>query len=193
MALIYRVVITGDLYGQICQNVVHFRPLNDVNTAQQLANTIKNDFIGWMKGPLNQNVRWTLVEVWDETNLNLAPFRLPFTITGAGGLTDQALTYDAYVFQKKTLRAGRKGRGRWYQWGINRSHFSNGIISVAGSSAWAAALVGLKGLYINPPATSGFQMVVKHKGPELAWDDVTDILLRRTAGTMRSRNIGTGV
>jgi len=188
----YRVVVSGALYSNLWQNVLHFNAPDGVPNRSAAAVLIRDHWVEAIRGPLNRDINFGRVEVYDDENQLLAPFTVTFSKTGAGGGTDQLMLPMAYVMQKKTGLTGRKNRGRLYIPGVNGGHFSNGVLMAAGAAAWLPSLNTLKSDWIAP-ATQGLQLEVKHHGSEHDYTLCNDLVIRNTAGVQRRRNSGVGV
>jgi hypothetical protein len=121
---LFRLVITWELYGQLCQNVFHFRAREDdhSDTLDEDVNFMIGDTKQWIIDPmlefmsgdvqLLQSVATTLAPLGGANAINLW--------SGVGGLREGAAlpSFTAAVISTHTGYTGRRTHGRSYVCGV---------------------------------------------------------------------------
>lgn len=188
-----RIVATMLLYGQVCQNVMHFFNPDGALSLSAAADEFQNQWITNVKPRQIGNVQWTKIQVYNLSNPVLAPFEKSINILGTNSTTTLSRTFDCFVLKVQTAIAGRHGHGRIYLPGLHEGFLSNGLFQQSQVDAWATQLAIIKARFIGPPAAGPMTLAVREKAAPHTMTLATNILLRNIPGVQRRRNIGVGV
>jgi len=209
---VYEVVIEGRQEGQLTANVLHFACVGaDTDVDLHLIQVLLQCFITNLLPVLSS--QWTLERVrWKKVSpdLGIEQISIPAggAAAGAGGTALPSLC--AAVISKRTLFAGRGGRGRMYIAGIPESATENSNIDTA-EPLWAGLLgfaLCVINNFVHPDPAGGSniwdfmvfsrKMAVDPDGkvraphPGNAFHAVRQFVPVQLIATMRSRKLGRG-
>lgn len=192
---LYRAVVRGTIFNQLCENVIHFQDEGS-GSAIDLAVVLRDVWCPTVRNLQNANFGWFFVSVSkkpDGSNTWEAPEQLTFpsqpgSLSGAGAHPSLA-----WIFSLRRACAGRHCRGRIYLPGVHGESVVNGQ---AQDGAFTAANV-VKGLmldrfYRSGNSFTGYSLSVAERKSPYAHDYVEQIIVRRTFGIQRRRNINVG-
>lgn len=197
MAGLFQVTLTGNHFGQMIQNVLHFTEEDppDALPLENLANAAET-FINIIRPAINQQVIYTKISVDDLTNGPAGAFiQRNINLAGSGGSDSASQLNACWVLKKETGFHGKRNIGRIYIPGMSPGFTSNGIINTSGINQWTTPLQQLNDNF----TTSGliqrnWTMVVWGRDQAAtAFVPVRKLGLRTTPGSMRRRMVGVGV
>lgn len=188
---ICRVVASGSILGQRCQNVMHFKNIDGALTHAQIVTEV-NDFL-LLRFRNLQNASWNWTDIAVQDNLDSTPDLLTVhAITGAGSLSGEpALTFAAGIFSIRTPMAGRHGHGRIYMPGVHGASVQSGVIQSGAFSAYQGAAANIKARFIVGSVGPLLLGVAPRAHPG-DWVQANDLVVRPNFGVQRRRNIGVG-
>lgn len=196
--MLFTVVNSGRMYGQLVQNVMHFNKGDGVwpTDAVTLSTAIRDKWLGGTTGIRLQestDVLWNEVRVYKTGDSMLTPVTLTVSIQGtdSNGAT-QIMSFTSYILRIRAETGGRHGRGRVYIPAARFGHFINGQLSAAAISAWAPILIGLNADWVGSSPGSGFNIVIAKGTNQVDFFTANALTLSPTAGVQRRRNIGVG-
>jgi len=192
---LFKAVIRGTYFNQICENVIHFSD-NNTGSSEDCAQKLRDVWCPTVRNLQNANFGWFFVSVsklpesstqW-EAPVQLTFASQPGSLSGAGA--HPAL---AWIFSLRKACAGRKCRGRIYLPGVHGESVVNGQ---AQDGAFTAANV-VAGLmhdrfHASGNAFTGYSLAVAERAEPYAHGTVEQIIVRRIFGIQRRRNINVG-
>jgi hypothetical protein len=191
---IFRVRITGTLFGQHCENVVHFqRPESNLAFKEALARKIEDHWLAQMRLVCRQAMGWESVKVRDASNPDDFEFVHPINVTGFHPGEFDVWAPLCAVFQIKTAVQGRRGRGRFYLSGLEAVGVRRGIWDTGRLGELNSIASSLKEGFLGDNPTSGFNLgVLKRNGLEADFIEATDFRIRHHPGSQVRRNLFRG-
>jgi hypothetical protein len=189
---IWRATITGHLFGQVCQNVLHFA--KDVTVDHDdlfLAQSLRDNWCNQIGFRMGDEASIDLVEVRDLQDTNRPPILLPVQVHGSMGGIRNTFPFAAFKIRLHTAATGRKGRGRFYVWGIGPGAMQDGLLQAGVFDQWAGTLQTLKNKF-GPAPETGYSLVISPRNQPTDFKTVVDMVLSPTPGVIRRRNIGVG-
>lgn len=191
MAQRVRVTCTGLIYGQTCQNVLHFTNLNDVFNGALIAAEINANWIEYIKALQTSHFTWTNILVQNLDNAATPTFSLVISKQGGGLNEPRVPPFAALVLKISTTLGGRRGRGRVYIGGMVSLAFELGVFTSSFMTQIATQTANIKSRY-GPTGASELRLgVMRRDTGEIS--PLVDIQGRGTLGVQRRRNIGVGV
>lgn len=191
--MIDRVICTGRIFSQRCQNVLHFDRANSNWTEVEYVNNILSDWLLFIRQLQNNNFQWTQISVQlgvSEVNPGVP---LVFDISNQlGGLSGKpAPSFVAGILSLRTGFAGRSGRGRIYLPGIHDDSIANGQLEAGALQAFVNNCNTLKLRWCSG-GSKPVRLVVWSRNRDDGPREVVNILPRQVFGIQRRRNIGVG-
>lgn len=188
---ICRVVLSGTILGQRCQNVLHFKNIDGLLTHVQIRDEL---VANWLPTVRNlQNAAWTWTDIAVQDRLDSTPDLLtvhPLT-SQAGVLSGPpGLTFAGGIFSIRTFTAGRHGHGRFYLPGLHADSITNGALGTSSFADYQTRANNLKTRYCT--TVNGFQLGVAPRAHPADFIPATDIIVRQNLGVQRRRNLGVG-
>lgn len=186
-----RVVITGLILGQRCQNVLHFdNPDGGLNDAQ-VRDEILANFVARLRNVQNAGLSYTELTV-QKVDPPAAPISV-FPLAGANGSLAGAAAPPvlAALCSIRTAVAGRHGHGRFYGFGVHGESVSNGAFQAGALAAWQGEANFIVGRF-GSGGTGPLRLGVAPRSDPTAFITCTSIVVRATFGIQRRRNIGVG-
>lgn len=194
MAVLWRVTISGLMFGQMHQNVLHFQQVEGGGTDPQFqAFRIRDVWLPQIRTLHTASLNYNSIVI---QNLDLpanAPTTVPINIVGSIAASSDMLPFAAMVVLLQTGRAGRRGRGRFYVGSLPTVAFTNGLLTAARISGFETMRGVLEPAFVGPGATAGMKLVVHGKGPGAEINPVVRMAARAVVGVQRRRNIGIGI
>ena len=195
---IFRVTLTGTLFGQIVQNVQHFNwpDGGPANGPALVCDEYDSKWLLNLKNPVSSVVQYISIHAEKLQAGGGGPsFTKSINQLGLAPADTNIALNNAYVLKFSTGLAGRHNRGRCYVPGFRAGWLTNGVINSGGQGAWATQITNLNGFFTSPSGTSFMLLHIMPKGAYQAADGkaVTNIALRLTPGSMRRRMVGVGV
>lgn len=189
---VFRAIVSGTMFGQTCQNVLHFaKDVTVQNDALFLAQSLRDDWCVQIRFRMGNEANFTTVEVRELTNPNTVPAVVSVNLSGTAGGIPNTFPFAAYKIKLSTQALGRVGRGRFFVWGIGPGSMQAGILLPGVITAWEGTLATLKQKYGTAP-TSGYSLVIAPRNNPTNFKLVTDMRIAPIPGVMRRRNIGVG-
>jgi hypothetical protein len=194
MAII-RITISGIYYQQRCQNVLHFRQADYVDSLlDPFLIDIRDVWVEQQRFLQNIGYQYTtivgqkvsppadlahLLDISTKTGTN----------TGAGAVSTISL-----LWTFRTADPTHRGRGRMYLGGVHGQTPLNGLVHPTIVSSMGTVATAWMNRY-GPSGTSAFDLVVGPHGnhPDSDYREVTSVVARSYFGVQRRRNIGVGV
>jgi len=193
-----RVTLHMSMYGQTCQNVIHFvdtQSSPDPLTLQNMALSIETGWWIIIRPAIIQQVALSKITVDDITSGPNGPFfEKAVVLFGAGGSDLACQLQSGWVLKIQSGLGGRKNRGRIYVPGMSPGFTTSGLVNVTGAGQWTTPLSNLRINYIEGGAACRFKLVIHGRtDPGNVFVTATDIDLRTTPGCQRRRMVGVGI
>jgi len=191
----HRVVVTGLMYGQTCQNVLHFINPDGLQTPQQMAIDINTHWVLPISNNINGQLIFTSILVQNLDDPQLAPFNLIIARQGQSFNDRRVPSTLCHVIKLSTTRAGKHGRGRSYIPGVTSDSMQDGQFTPTGLVFLQQNMVDPLFAAYGPSSTiSPLNLCVKEKTQGgFVLHPVIAMQLRSVIGFQRRRNIGVGV
>lgn len=191
---IFRITLTGFLFGQTIQNVLHFDNVDGALTEAQAATEMSTQWLQQIKTIQITSFTWSLINVQNVSTLpRPSAYNLPVNIAGTQAASNPITVFLAHVIRLRTGLSGRKGRGRIYIAGPSSGEMANGILTAASIAKWETILNVLRGRYLINGSTQ-LRLGVFHRaelgGTITACSEMT---VAPVPGVQRRRNVGVGV
>lgn len=189
---LWKVVISGTFFSNLCQNVLYFEKRNGTQgTEVELKNELQTNWIPIFQQLQNNAFLYTTLSVQD-----LGPPAKPaviFSLVGMAGALSGAPAHSvlAGLFSLRTNVGGRKGHGRFYMPGVHGQSVLNNVLQPGAFNQYVASAVSLSARY-GEPGSGPYRLILRSHGPEHTETRVTDIVVRQTFGIQRRRNTGVG-
>lgn len=204
----WQVVIEGRQEGQLTANVMHFTCVGATTDVDlHLIQVLLACFITHLLPVLTSS--WTLERVrWKQVSpaVGIEQISIPSGGAAAGGGAAAALpSFCSAVLSKRTLFAGRSGRGRMFVAGIPEGQVTNSAIDTGGA-LWAGLLafaLCVINAFVHPDPAGGsnlFDLMVYSRSIGGATEPfgatgfhaVRELVPVQQIGTTRSRKVGRG-
>lgn len=189
-----RVTVTGLLFLQTIQNVMHFQK-SDYVTADlaTLATEIATNYMdSTMRSTLFSEFIWQNINVMRVDVISDPSYNLSVSLAGTSGSGANAAPSMAVVLRLHTGLIGRHGRGRIYYPCLGPACLSNGILT--GPCLTAYTTIGNHILsFWGPSGSSDWNLVVAERNDLSVTHAVTSISPRNTPGHQRRRTVGVGI
>lgn len=209
---VYEVVIEGRQEGQLTANVLHFACVGaDTDVDLHLIQVLLTCFINNLLPVLSsawalERIRWKQVS----PNLGIEQISIPVGQTNGEGLAAALPSFNSAVISKRTMFAGRSGRGRMFIAGIPEdatvgSHFDPNHAFWQGLLAFAVCVINN---FVHPDPAGGSNLwdfmvfarkfaidpdgKVRAPHPGNAFKAVREFVPVSQIGTTRSRKVGRG-
>jgi hypothetical protein len=191
---VYRATINMLMYGQLCQNVLYFKKVDDTpaTDVQALADDLDANWVAQIKVPLAGDVNFFKIDVHV---LGSTPYFYSKAIVQNGGNgADSACPLNvAWVLQKESGLGGRHNRGRIFCPGLRPGYLTNGLINSTGQALWPTRITNLNNRYCGASPASAFHLILyNEKGADYEGPAVSALQLRTSPGSMRRRMLGVG-
>jgi len=189
---IERVVVTGLVYGQTCQNVLHFLNPDGAQTPTQIADEIVANWIGPIRAQQMTTFTWTGVSV---TRVGVPPgvtFNRAISLAGLVGGSQAIHSVLCVLIRKQTATSGRMGRGRCYISGNRPDAMENDVFNAGNLAAWIAVAATLNGRF-KVGGSGPLTLQVGHGTSTSDYHGVTDLSVPNRWGIQRRRNVGVGI
>lgn len=187
----WKVTVTAMQYGQQHQNVLHFTPRTDpINDGMAVCLEIKNNWCNWFRLNVTRDFVFTQIQARDAGSMNVSPTNLAVSLVGAQTPDTNMLGFATWVFQLRSLEAGRHGHGRFYISSVGVGHHVNGVLNSTGAAFWKPAIDPLISRFCAN-GSGPLQLVLKQRGQTI-YRPVVDIIHRADVGCMRTRRVGVG-
>jgi len=188
---VFRVVITGIVLAQRCQNVLHFIDNSDSKTEDNVKDEINANFRNQLTNLQNFNMNYSDMSV-QIIHPAIQPMVL-YPLTGQHGALSGAPAPPVLcaLFSIRTATAGRHGHGRFYMFGVHGESVLNGIVEPGAYSAYQTAAANLTNRF-KSGGTGPIQLAVVPRNNPSAAKPCTAIVVRQQFGIQRRRNIGVG-
>ena len=192
-----RVTIKGRVFGQVTNNVVHFKKDEAITSDFPILLNYVRD--AWVANPFSLNTdNQYRVEGLHLYNVGSddVPIDMPLSINGTWGPTTNGVPFTAAVFQIKTAIGGRRGRGRWYQAGMHQFGWANGLWNPSSMVQLVACANQIKAMWVAPAGAvytlTGWRLVVCPRNDHTAALDATDVVARSMVGYIGKRQLSRG-
>lgn len=186
-----RVILSGVILAQRCQNVLHFWNPDDTQTHDNIRDELIANWLPIVRNVQNANWRWTEISV--QRVSGTPDIATVYPLSGnAGSLSGApAVTVIAILFSIRTAVPGRHGHGRFYLPGVHGESVSNSVPESGALSAFQGAANALVARY-GASGTGPINLVVVPRATPSDTHFCTAIVVRPTFGVQRRRNIGVG-
>lgn len=189
---VWRVILSGTMLGQLCQNVMHFARddtfgFNQVHLAERIATRWADE----IRSRISNNATISQVEVKRIDIPDQVPHIRPINTVGASASGLEANPYSCFKLKLVGPSPGRQFRGRIYVWGLNPADMNFGFIRNAVVLLWQGSISVLMQRW-GPGGTEGYQLVIAPRDNPTNFKAVVDMRLASVPGVQRRRNIGVG-
>lgn len=191
---VWRVTITGSLFGQKIQNVLHFQKFQSVDSdAWTLVNKLNDAWLTQIRNLCTQSMHWTEIMAQDAQDEDKVPTILPVNWFGGWTTGTNIFLPCSLVYQIKTSVAGRRGRGRFYIAGVEPNGITNGRWGTGMRQQFTSVATSLKSNFVGSNASSPFRLgVMRRGGGEADFITATDLVARDYPGSQVRRNFNRG-
>jgi hypothetical protein len=183
------------LYGQTCQNVLHFINPDGVLTPQQIASDVVTNWITPLKAQQPFQLSYFNILVQNIDTPTEAPYSLAVAIAGTRAGEDRMPSFACWVLKLLTGFRGRHGRGRVYIAGVYTDSVQLGICTPTFRTQFETnQITPIMNAYGPTGSGSPLSLAVRaQSGSGFELHPIASIQLRSTLGTQRRRNIGIGI
>jgi hypothetical protein len=192
---VFRVTLEGKLNGQMTKNVVHF--WKDAAVLADMALLASDFSFSWqrlLQSRVQSAQTWQSILVQHiTTGTPFAPVSVPVIYTpGTLGTDSHNTGVLCYVYKIGNPLAGRHGRGRWFQGGVNVGFLNNGVFDVSHVGFQQAMCNDLISIW-GGAGLHGFRLVIAKRPPGADFVFADRIECRSYPGVQRRRNFFSGV
>jgi hypothetical protein len=191
---ILRIVIQGSFAGQVCENVMHFKAVDETGlTLNDFAIDIRDFWLPQIRTRIMSGFVWQNIFVTQIDPAGPATVTLPVNITGTLSTVTSTTPFECLVVQIKTALAGRHGHGRFYLTGVPSADHSFGLLTASAITSWTTVLNTLNTRYnISGPSPLVYG-VIRRGGTFGDFVNGTSLVIRTSLGAQRRRNYGVGI
>jgi hypothetical protein len=195
---IERVTITCTFYGQRMQNVMHFLNTDGFLTREQVANEIRDYWIGPGGGTgivmiQPSNLVWVDVGVQTVSPSVSVPFHLAISKAGYMGANNEIPQQLAFILKLQTDTPGRAGRGRVYIPAPSNGFLTTGLIDTDLDYFLGTALTNLRTRFLFSSGVGPLAILVAPRNNPADYKKVTSLTFSRFPGIQRRRGVGFGI
>lgn len=189
---VWRMTLTGTMYNQKIQNVLHFNNPENVANITTMRNYMVNDWILFLRTIQNVNFTWTSLQMAELVS-NASPPYVEALTNMPGGLSGPgALPFVCGVFSLRTSLGGRSGRGRFYMGGVHQESLLNGQLHPNALLAYNDVALQLKQRFCEGGSLL-INLAVCERSAFPSPLITTNIIPRSVLGVQRRRNINVGI
>jgi len=189
---VWRATLTGTMYNQKMQNVLHFNNQDNAMPVATMAQHLRNEFILDLRTIQNVNFSWNSIQL-QELVLNPAPPYVEALTNMPGGLAGLgAPPFVCGLFSIRTGIGGRSGRGRFYMGGVHQESVSNGQLHPNALLAYQDVANFIKNRF-KVGGSIAMTMVVCNRDIPPSQAGMINIVARSQFGVQRRRNINVGI
>lgn len=193
MGQLVRVTIAQMQYGQIYENVIHFRDDSVTYDPTSIKGYIETHWIPAIKGQQASSVQYKTIYVRDISTAGTPTYNYPIAINGGGGTVMNCWGPAAAVYSIQTAVGGPHGRGRFYVSGWYVGNIYEGKFQVDVLGYFQATANTLIAKFITAGTLVGpLHLVVCPRLNPSAFNYATNIVVKSIPGVVRRRNIGVG-
>jgi len=189
---IVRVTASQTIYGQVVQNVIHFRNNSDTYVPATIAADFTTNWINEVRGFQNPGLHYFQVSVKNMDDPTGFTTNVPTDIFGGGFFGSQTWPTTAVLVQVRTAFGGRRGRGRIFIAGIHTGSFENGLFNASTVTSLNAFMANVKNHFISGVG-SNLIIGVCNRGFTPTFHSAIDLVVGSRPGIQRRRNIGVGI
>lgn len=191
---VFRITLTQSCYGQTLQNVTAWRFNGALEVALNDAARHMGLLVEIIKAGQIFDVQYThgrCVLVTDAPVANMV--EQTFAVRGGRQAVNAATLNQAYVMQLTSGLSGRTSRGRMMVGPVEPGFVPLGVFSSDCHAMWDAVLDVFGPQFIGPGTPTNWQIGILGRGKLKAdFIPATQIQLRTTPGSMRTRLVGVG-
>ena len=190
---VFRVTTIAQMYGQQCQNVLHFSgPSSDPNQLQALALDVIANWINLVKQRVSGDLVWNQVQV-RLLSSQFATHNETISIGGTAGTSNQLWGVHAFILRIRAATIGRSSRGRVYIPGVLPGQMQAGFWQASTVQAWFNITNAVMEAY-GPGGTSPFRLGIAPKVNSTAnFKEAVSLQLGPLPGVQRRRQVGIGI
>jgi hypothetical protein len=190
---VFRVTLTGIMYGQQCQNVIHFSgPSSDPGQMSALADEFQAGWITRFRNLISGDVTWVSIQV-RLLESQFATFTKTISVTGNTGTSNQFYSFACYCLRLRAATIGKRSRGRVYFPGVQSGVTTLGFWTSTIVENWNVQIANVMAIF-GPGGSSTFRLGIGPKtGTTANFKEVVQMQLAPTPTVQRRRNIGIGV
>lgn len=190
---IVRITFSGLVFGQLCQNVVHFQNQDALLTEQAIAEEMRDQYLNELRFRQSNQFKWINIAVQTVEPTGSLGVNLPVNIMGsAAGATGNQPSTACAIIKIQTTELGRRGRGRIFIPVPDPGIFEQGVLTAGALFQWENGILNLiRTRYFltgGPPITIG----VAPKANPSQWHAAISVNIKTIGGTQRRRQIGVG-
>ena len=191
---VWRVVLSGTVFGQLNQNRVHLVENTPGTTAAILAEDFRVHWVLPLRGLLMTQFVFNLIQVYNLSDPATAPYTLVVNLPGTGGSVVGGVLQQALVYKFATAVAGRRGRGRFFLGGTGNNVTENGTLSGSNYSYYNNQWDSIRSYFLQGAAGAGpYALGLITGNDPSTFRSVISIALSPFPGTQRRRRVGVGV
>lgn len=191
---VFRITLSQTVYGQTMQNVTAWRFNGPLETALADAARHMDLVVEVIKAAQIFDVQYTLGVCVLVTDAPVKPM-VQRTMVARGGrqAVNAATLNQAYVLQLNSGLSGKTARGRFYVGPVEPGFVPLGVFNQTCHDMWDAVLDVFGPQFIGPGTPTNWQIGILGRN-KLKPDFIpcTQIALRATPGSMRTRLVGVG-
>lgn len=190
---IVRITFSGLVFGQLCQNVLHFQNQDALLTEQAIAEEMRDFYLNELRLRQSNQFKWINIAVQTVDPAGSLGVNLPVNILGnAAGATGEQPSTMCAIIKIQTTMMGRAGRGRIFVPVPEPGHYNMGTLTSGALFQWENGILAMiRTRYFltgGPPITLG----VAPKGNPSGWHAAISVNIKTIGGTQRRRQIGVG-
>lgn len=189
---IERVTVNQTYGGRIYQNVLHFDNPNGAQTVAQIAEEVRVNWIGAIKGhQAHQLIYNSLVIGRVDTQAPPAPVTVQLVNEDGNGTDNVHHGSICGMLSFRTALAGRRNRGRYYIATIPISYYTMDLLNSNGTPAMNGVAAALEARF-KTGGSGPLTLVIWHRDQGNS-TPVTQIIAPQYAGIQRRRNHFVGI
>jgi hypothetical protein len=187
----FRVIVSGLMYGQLCQHRIHLQGSDPAQSAQSVASYVKTNFVDKVTIFQNANLKYISILVQILEDGAPAPFSLIFERLGQGFNDRRIPSTLTYVIKLQTATGGKSGRGRIILPGVQSDSIQDGFLTASALESWQETVISpMMAAFLDNPSTT-LVWCVRDKNHTM--HPVTNMQMRSLVGQLRRRQPGVGV
>jgi hypothetical protein len=194
MPNLFRVVISGLLWGNTWNNVLHFHDSDTGKTPVDMATDINVNFLSRHQALCHNQLQYLDIEAKMVHPALSIPHHLSINKIGTvASATSNDNPTLATLIRLKTLTPGKHGRGRFYMPGVPQAGTNIGIFNAGHLALIQTKVNEWKSLYTGPTAGTVYRICVAPRSNPSAFIECVDIIPVARVANQRRRNYGVGI
>jgi hypothetical protein len=191
---IWRCTIAATYNGRIMMNQIHLEgPPEQEVTPTFVAGQVAQQWLPPILGSQSHGIHYFQIEIRQVLPSNNLGGQIVAISVDGNGSSDVHHACMSYKLRFRTGLLGRKFRGRYYIPACVQGFTNADVVNNIGNTFFTDACNLLTARFCGDTPTTGFNLVIYHRGPEASTTRVEQILHSNLLGIQSRRNVFRGI